>query len=252
MKTAILITARLKSTRLPKKVTKPIQGRPMICHMIDRLRLARRPEQIILCTSTLADDDPLATIAEQQGVACFRGDPDDVLLRLTNAAEEYGVEAVVNCTADNPFVDPIYIDRLADFLIDNRFDYATTEGGGLPLGAYAWAIARPAMVQACRIKAERNTEIWPVYFTTTGKFRWGCLKADEDVRWPELRLTVDTPADFELVTRIFDELYEPGKVFSLAAIVGLCRRHPELAAINAEVEQVAAPPAKLSNSISQL
>ena len=60
MSSAILITARLKSTRLPKKVIKPILGRPMICHMIDRLRLAQVPEQIILCTSDLPEDDERA------------------------------------------------------------------------------------------------------------------------------------------------------------------------------------------------
>ena len=67
------------------------------------------------------------------------------------------------------------------------------------------------------MKADRDTEIWGVYFTESGLFRWGVLKVDDPaVAWPELRVTVDTPEDFELVTKIFDELYEPGKIFPLA------------------------------------
>ncbi len=98
MKTAILITARLKSVRLPKKVIKPIMNRPMISHMIDRLRLAQRPTEIIICTSPMAQDQPLIEFATQEGIKSFQGDPDDVLLRITRAAEYFGVETIISCT----------------------------------------------------------------------------------------------------------------------------------------------------------
>lgn len=236
MKTAILITARLKSTRLPKKVIKPIHGRPMIVHMLDRLKLSRRPTEIIICTSALAQDDPLIDIAREEGVQYYRGHPEDVLLRLTNAAEEFGVDTVISCTADNPFVDPEYIDRLIDFHLEHGYDCSKIDG--LPFGAFAYALSYRAMVRVCEIKAETDTEVWGDYFTEAGQFSWGVMQVnDPSVRWPELRLTVDTPQDFELVTRIFDELYKPGQVFSLAEIVALCRRRPDLVAINAGVKQ---------------
>lgn len=246
MKVAVLITARLKSTRLPKKVLKPIQGRPMLAHLLDRLRLADRPEQIIICTSPLAQDDPLAEIARQEQVACYRGHPDDVLLRLTNAAEQFGVDIVVSCTADNPFVDPEYIDRLVDFHMVHAHDYSRSEG--LPFGAFAYVLSHPAMVRACELKAATDTEVWGGYFTKTGQFSWGVLQVEDPaVRWPELRLTVDTPEDFELVSRIFEELYRPGHVFPLRDIVALCRRRPDLVAINVGVQQKAAQPIQLKD-----
>jgi len=236
MKTAILITARLKSTRLPKKVIRPVHGRPMIVHMLDRLKLAERPTEIIICTSPLSQDEPLVKIAQQEGVQYYRGDPDDVLLRLTNAAKEFGVDTVISCTADNPFIDPEYIDRLVDFHLEHGHDYS--KSNGLPFGTFSYALAYRAMVRACEIKAETDTEVWGDYFTETGKFAWGVMQVDEpSVCWPELRLTVDTPQDFELVTSIFDELYKPGQVFSLAEIVALCRRRPDLVAVNAGVKQ---------------
>ena len=250
MKTAILITARLKSTRLPMKVVKPIVGRPMICHMLDRLKLAQRPQQIIICTSTLAQDDLLEEIAAQESVHCYRGHPEDVLLRITTAAQQFGIDTVISCTADNPFIDPEYIDRLADFHIEKAYDFSRCEG--LPFGTFVYAVSYEAMVRACELKAEMDTEVWGGYFTDTGQFSWGFLHVDDPaVRWPELRLTVDTPEDFELITRIFDELYEPGEVFSLKAIVDLCRRHPELVAINAAIEQKIPKPIRIKANIEK-
>jgi spore coat polysaccharide biosynthesis protein SpsF len=246
MTSAILITARLKSTRLPRKVVKPILGRPMIGHMIDRLKLARIPQQIILCTSTLAEDDELTRIAASESISCFRGDPDDVIARLTGAAEHFGVETVFSCTADNPFVDAVHLDKLLEYHLAQGNDYTRTEG--LPLGAFGYALSRPAMQRACQLKVEKDTEIWGPLFADTGQFACGILKiTDPEFRWPELRLTVDTPEDFELVTRIFDALYEPGRVFSLPAIIELCRRDPALPAINAAIVQQAGKQFTLKN-----
>ena len=246
MKTAILITARLKSTRLPLKVIKPIHDKPMIVHMLDRLKLARRPEQIIICTSPIAQDDPLEEIARQENVACFRGDPEDVLQRLTDAASNFGVDTVVSCTADNPFVDPVYIDQLVDYHLTHELDFCRSEG--LPFGVFAYTLSHSAMIKACLLKAERDTEVWGAYFTQTGLFKWEYMKVeDPQAFWPELRLTVDTPEDFELVTRIFDQLYHPGEVFPLSEIVAFCRAHPELVSINSAVQQKPGIPIKLKD-----
>jgi len=244
MKAATLITARLKSTRLPMKVIKPIHGKPMIVHMLDRLKLANEPEDIIICTSTVAQDDPLEEIAEQEGVRCYRGDPEDVLLRLASAAETFGVETIINCTADNPFVDPVYIDKLYRCHIEQNHEFTKIEG--LPWGVFSYAISYDAMRKACDIKDETDTEVWHGYFMDTGHFKWGALEvADEKVFWPDLRLTVDTPEDFEMVTRVFDELYDAGSVFPLEEIVQLCRDKSDIPAINSDIMQKAGIPIKV-------
>lgn len=244
MKSAILITARLKSTRLPYKVIKPIHGQPMIRHMLDRLKLAAVPEKIIICTSPVAQDDPLEDIAAREGVECFRGDPVDVLARLAAAARAYEVETVINCTADNPFVDPVYIDRLFDF--HRREGNEFTKINGLLFGVFSYAISTEALHRACEIKNEQDTEVWHGYFMDTGLFRWSALDVtDPAVTWPDLRLTVDTPEDFAMVTRVFDELHEPGRVFPLEAIIDLCRKKPEIPAINATVTQKPGLPIKV-------
>ena len=63
-KIIIIIPARLKSSRLSKKLLRTIHGKPMIKHMLDRLKLAKTPSKIIICTSTFTEDDPLEKIAK--------------------------------------------------------------------------------------------------------------------------------------------------------------------------------------------
>jgi spore coat polysaccharide biosynthesis protein SpsF len=164
-----------------------------------------------------------------------------VLLRLTNAAREFGADVVINCTADNPLVSPEYARHLADYHVANHHDYSKTEE--LPFGTFSYVLSVPAMEKACKMKEESDTEVWGGYFTQTGAFRWGAMEVDDPaVRWPELRLTVDTPEDFQLMESIFEELYRPGNLFSLSEVVELCRERPELLAINADVAQKAGIP----------
>jgi spore coat polysaccharide biosynthesis protein SpsF len=229
------------------KVVKPIHGKPMIVHMLDRLKLAKKPDEIIMCTSTVAQDDLLEQIAKEQGVKCYRGHPDDVLVRLTTAAKKNDVDLVVNCTADNPFVDPIYIDKMVDFHIKNQHEFTKVEG--LPWGAFAYAINREAMEKACAIKDEVDTEVWHGYFMDTGRFKWGKLMVEDPaVKWPDLRVTVDTPEDLAMVTRVFDELYDGQNVFPLKDIVRLCRENPKIPAINSDIVQKPGIPIKVKDA----
>ncbi|MCP3941164.1 MAG: 3-deoxy-manno-octulosonate cytidylyltransferase [Desulfobacteraceae bacterium] len=231
-----MITARLKSTRLSKKAIKLLKGRPMVSHLIERLKMVKNVDGIVLCTSASEQDDPLVEIAFQERISCFRGHPDDVLLRLTMAAEKFKGQTIISCTADNPFVDPVYIANLLDYHVANGNDFTSILG--LPFGTFSYGLSYSAMVRACKIKDEVDTEVWGGYFTQTGIFKCGILKVqDESVKRPELRLTVDTPEDFELVSRIFDHLYHDGEVFLLREIVKLCDEHPELMEINKSVVQ---------------
>ena len=50
-KFTFLITARLKSKRLPKKVLLEVLGKPLIVHMINRIKYAKKIDKIIICTS---------------------------------------------------------------------------------------------------------------------------------------------------------------------------------------------------------
>lgn len=237
----VLVTARLKSARLPGKALLPLAGRPVIGHLIDRMRRLEPSGPVILCTSFLAGDDPLAAFAAAEGIALFRGDPDDVLARLTEAATAHGLATVAAVTADNPWVDPVSLGRQVRAHQAAGNDYTAAEG--LPWGAFGYVLSVPAMLRACALKDDAQTEVWGGYFTQTGRFRCAVVPvADPAVRRPGYRLTIDTPEDYRLAQAIAEAL---GPGATLPAICALLDARPDLAAINAGVEQKPGRPIRL-------
>ena len=244
MKAGILVTARLESTRLPKKVLKLMHGKPMIVRLLDRLKQSKEADMVSIITSPLEEDRPLVEIAAQEGVDCFQGHPVDVLQRIHDAAHHFRIDLIASCTGDNPFTDWEHIDRMLRVMRDEQLDFVRMDG--LPLGAFSYGLRTIAVDKAISIKDEVDTEVWGGYFTETGLFNNGAIEPiHESMRWPELRLTVDTPEDFEVAERIYRELEKTGEVSPLRDVVEFCRQHPELTAINREVVQRAGIPIRL-------
>jgi len=231
MKTGYLITARLKSTRLPRKLLREVQGKPILCHMLDRLKLARSVEQIVICTSPLEEDRPLVELARQNGVSSFRGEPEDVLLRLLGAAREFGFDYVLNITADCPLVDPVYADNIVEAYHRTGADLIRTFD--LPHGAFSYGIRPEALQKITEIKDSEHTEVWGRYFTDTDLFDVYDLPIENPLhRQPGLRMTLDYPEDLRFFEAIFDELYREGEVFSLDDVLELLERRPDIVDMN--------------------
>lgn len=244
MKCFVLVTARLKSTRLPYKVLKPLAGHPMMRHLLERMKRVRGIDGLMICTSGLAQDDPLEELACKEGVGCFRGHPDDVLTRLRDAAENCGADQILSCTADNPLTDPDYAEKLLGAHLKEGNDFSRLTG--LPIGTACSAMSAAALKMACEIKDLEDTEVWGDYFLGTGLFRVGEVKANQchqaDSRF---RLTVDTPEDFSLMEAIFRELYTRNNAFGLDEVLSLLARRPDIAEINAHIQQKPGLPIKL-------
>src|SRR5579864_192697 len=82
-----VIQARMGSTRFPGKVLKPIAGKPLLWHVIHRLRRSQFIEQIAIATSTHSRDEAIVEFGHENNVTVIRGPEDDVLGRFARAAE---------------------------------------------------------------------------------------------------------------------------------------------------------------------
>jgi spore coat polysaccharide biosynthesis protein SpsF (cytidylyltransferase family) len=237
MRTAIFIPVRVKSTRLPKKPLLRIKGKTVIEHLIQRVKLAKLPRLIVLCTTTSSDDAILVDIAKKHDVEYFRGSEKDILNRYLNAALKYGLDFVVNVDGDDVFCDPDLIDKTIEAYVKTGADFI--KWGGLPFGASPCGIKVKALKKVCKIKDETDTETgWSRYFTNTGIFRVHTLKSkDKELNRPDVRMTLDYPEDFKFVKGIFDRLYSPGKIFTLKYIMKLLKKEPKLAEINRSVQK---------------
>src|SRR5436305_448056 len=97
-----ILQARTGSSRLPGKVLRPILGRPMLQRQLERVRLARSIDELIVATSVDAADDPIEALCRESAVRCFRGSLDDVLDRYYQAALLSTPAHVVRLTGDCP------------------------------------------------------------------------------------------------------------------------------------------------------
>ncbi|MBW3019081.1 3-deoxy-manno-octulosonate cytidylyltransferase, partial [Candidatus Woesearchaeota archaeon] len=191
-------------------------------------------DEIVMCTSTNPQDDILVDIAEMKKISCFRGSEDDVLDRLFNAAKSAGADFIVNVTADNPLVDPVYIDKIIEVFKTKNADYVTCKD--LPLGAYAYGLKVKALETVIKTKSETDTEIWGRFFEN-GNIKKVEVEVEEDLRHPEIRLTVDEQVDLELMRKIFDKLHVSKNDFDLKKVVSFLLNNPQLMVINKSVVQ---------------
>jgi spore coat polysaccharide biosynthesis protein SpsF len=207
--TVAVLQARMSSSRLPGKVMKPILGRPMIERQIERVRRSRRLSDVVVATSTDASDDPLAEFLAGISVPVVRGPLDDVLGRFIAVIDSLNLAGdMVRLTADCPLADPDVLDACIALRAEGGFDYASngrrrTYPRGLDVEVFS--------VEALR-RADRETQtpydrehVTPWLYRPGTPFTQGELvqaRDESDLRW-----TVDYPADFEFVRRVYETLY---------------------------------------------
>ena len=231
LKVGYLVTARLKSQRLKNKLLLRIRGKTIITHLIDRLKLSKNIDEIIICTSIDIKDRPLIKIAKANGVKCFLGEELDVIKRLYDAAVYFKLDYIVNVTADCPFVDPNYADHIVNEYKKSKADLIRQFD--LPHGAFSYGIKINALKKIIQIKNSENTEVWGNYFLNTGYFKVIDLPVKNiKHRRPDIRMTLDYPEDFEFFKLIFNKLYKKNKVFSLSQIIDLLNKNPDIININ--------------------
>lgn len=227
MKTACIIEARMRSSRLPGKVLRPILGRPMLDLLVERLRRSSGVDDVVIATTDDVSSDPIAAYAERAGVSCFRGSEEDVLGRVLGAARAHGVERIVETTGDNPLVDPATIEAALATYDEGDVDYVSNVlEPGFPRGTAVQVFATSLLAEAdARAREPHHREHVSIYFyETPGRFRVRSVATDLPPAAADLRVTVDTLEDFERVRRIFEDLYPSSPDFGLRDVVAYLTR----------------------------
>jgi len=242
-----LIQARLGSSRLPGKSRLPLplsapgDASTILGHVVGRARRAASVTQVVVATTTQPLDDELAALAARLGAGVFRGDEQDVLGRFAGALAGAGpADTVVRLTADNPALDPAFLDMAVAHHLAAGADYTHTTG--LPLGTNLEIISAPALRRAHTeaSQPDEREHVTPYLRRHPELFRLETLALAVPPAVAALRLTIDYPSDYALLRLLFSEL---GPDFSLtdpAGLPALLARYPWLAAINAANEQVRA------------
>lgn len=260
-----IIQARMSSSRLPGKVLLPIAGEPMLVRVVERAHRARLVSGVVVATTDDPSDDALETLCSTRGYPCYRGSLHDVLDRYYQAAQWSGAGTVVRITADCPVIDPALVDATVQAFFDGGYDFTANRlpppwGRTYPIGLDTEVVSFANLQRAWNeAHAPHQREHVMPYFYENGLvvdsrsasenevrfvgphpaiplFR--CLLLNDPVERGEMRWTVDTPADLELLRQIYARF--PGRDdFSWTDILALLAREPDLASINQAVQHKA-------------
>lgn len=236
MEIGFLITARLKSTRLPKKVMLELNNKPVICHMIAHLKLSNILDRIIICTSTNPQDKPLVDIAANENIDCFLGSEEDVILRLYEAARKFKLDYALNVTADCPLISLEYLGKIVDKYMETNADLIRCLE--LPHGFYSNGLKIDAMRRVCEIKKGSETEVWGRYFTDTGLFNVVDIDISPEYIRPDYRLTLDYPEDYEFFKKVFQHFGENTYRTPTLDIIKYLDENPHVVEINKHCEEM--------------
>lgn len=242
MKIGFVIPARLKSTRLPKKILMKFNNKTALEWAIERAKSSKYIDEVVVATTGLIIDAEISKVCIENGIRYYQGDPDDVLKRLRDTAKYFDFDYVVNITPDNTLFSPYLIDLMVSTIKDNLdVDYLYFNKAMLGTGIYA--LKREALEIICEFKNVVDTEIWgPLfnknYFDVRGIEVPDFLKG-------QYRLTLDTPEDYNFLQRLYKGMnISKNNLVELEEIIEYLNKHPEIVELNSGVKQTS-----LDNSI---
>ena len=233
MHKGIFITVRTGSTRLPNKALLKINGKSTIEHLIDRVKRTKLVDTIILCTTTLPEDDILCEIAEKNNIFYYRGSVEDKLERWLGACKKYDIDFFVTADGDDLFCEPKLIE-LALRQCETP-DVEFIQGDNLVSGCFTYGIKRSALEKVCEIKDTSDTEMMWVYFTDTGLFDVQYLQnVPKEYKRNDIRMTLDYEDDLKFFTNVIEHF--DGKIFGLLDVFLYINDNPDVAKINYYLE----------------
>ena len=235
MRKLIIVQARMTSTRLPGKVMKIVCGKPLLEHLINRLKRVKCADQIVIATTVNETEDIIVDLCKKLDISYFRGSEEDVLGRYYETAVEYGGDVIIRITSDCPVIDPDVVDYLIDFYMKNlkKYDYVTnTLKRTYPRGMDVEIVSFKALKEAHFNAYDPfdREHVTPFIRNRLTQYRLHNIKYSSDLS--RYRLTVDTSEDMELIRRIFESLYVENPEFTMKDILSKMAANPEWEAIN--------------------
>ncbi len=222
-----VIQARMGSSRVPGKAMLDLAGRPLIGHMIDRVRRVRHVDSIVLATTTDPRNAPMIEFARAEGVSVFRHPiENDLAGRVAGAIRDFPGEIVLKVGGDCPFIDPIVLQRMVDVaLADPVADFVSNRvEWSYPLGLSADVLSRRAIKWAdANLVASEDRELFAVYIRDH-RDEFKVIPIVHSEKLDHLGWTVDEPADVDFARHVYANLYRPGYVFGMQDMLEFLRK----------------------------
>jgi len=233
-----VIQVRYASTRLFGKVMLKVCSKPLLWYVIKRLQLIRTPNKLIIATTTSKSNQTIIEFAKNLDIDYFAGSEDDVLDRFYQASKLFKSDIIVRITSDCPLLDPTVIDQGLEIFLNGNYDYVSnvhppTYPDGFDVEIFTFNALETAWKEA-KLLSERE-HVTPYIWKNIHRFTLKNYENHEDLS--NFRLTVDTPEDFILISKLIEEFHDSWDDFNMQDIFTFLNENLDLVKINAQYER---------------
>lgn len=210
-----VIQARIGSTRLPNKITIPFySGKNVLELLLEKLKENFSETPIIVATTTNPQDDVIEKIAQANSVNVFRGSESNVLSRFVEAAHVLNKQHIIRICSDNPFLSIASLKELVGFLnseANQDYDYVSFKVKDKPSIKTHYGFWTEYVKCSTLEKVSSMTDdslylehVTNYIYEHPTSFKLHFLAVPKAVEEHDyLRLTMDTKADFDLLSNIY-------------------------------------------------
>lgn len=222
MNCGIVITARVKSSRIPDKALQQINGKTTFEILLDNVSNNRYP--VVVAIPNNSEDTILKDIAERKGIEVYRGFDDSPLHRLTNCAKYYDFDHVARVTIDDILIDLTILFNQIKFHINQNHDY--TYCSKIPEGCAAEVFKVSVLDEVTEKVGDEPVEFISYYV----KNKYDTFEYFPPCEYQKkYRLVMDYEDDLMLLRLIYASIQEP---IGTLDIINFLKRHKYFLNIN--------------------
>ena len=195
-KICAMVCVRSKSKRLNNKWKLNICGKPILYHLITRLKKSKLLDEIVICTTSNREDDKIINFAKKNKIKFFRGSELNVLGRILGASKKFGnFDHLVRVTGDDILIDHNYLDIAIRHHLSKNSDY--TDHKLLPSGTETEVFSHVFLKKLDKaIKFNDDTE-YLTTFISNHKDQFKVSSAPvQKKHQSNFSMTIDTKNDF--------------------------------------------------------
>jgi spore coat polysaccharide biosynthesis protein SpsF len=201
---AIILQARLDSSRLPGKSLLPLGGRPLLFRVMEALNQVSADLRVLACPEDCIES--FTPLAREAGFELIAGPKENVLARYCLAIRRFAIDRVIRATAEKPFVFADAASTINQEAFDRNADYAGYTG--IPLGSGVESIAAAALLKAEKEAASlsEREHVCPYLYGHPELFSLHRPLAPLSWQGSFISLTVDTEADYQRACSLYEAL----------------------------------------------
>jgi spore coat polysaccharide biosynthesis protein SpsF len=239
MKFDAIIQARMSSSRLPGKVLKKINQKPILWYLVSRLKEIKKINRIIIATTTNKIDIQIVKFCKINNIFYFRGSEKNCLKRICDTVKKFKCKNIIFLTGDCPIIDIKIINKALKYFKTDKYDYVGNSFvRSYPDGMDVQIFKRKTILQAFKLAKHKLEKEHVTLSIKKNQKRFKILnfKAPKNIYNPDLGLTLDQDEDFKLIKKIIN-YFKKKKFFSCEEIINLLKKKKNWLQINKNVKR---------------